>query len=231
MTAGKKNRRQLYTLVAFLVLLSLVLFYSLSVKNEVPAYITNAAHSGVSTHNAPVFHVTSIYYPYQFEDNSSHVYAINGSVEDFNVSLKGFDNQKCVVLGPVSYYKGGLLVPLSSSYMGLNFSEYFGGLAYINGTNGKQEWTDYFSNQVMTQPLVFGGIAYLGLGSAFFDPEKNASGILAVNITNGVVIWSRYLDSEHMPTFLYYNDTLLAAPGFGNSSSKSNGVGSVEILY
>ncbi len=223
MTIGK-NRIRLYTLVTFLFLLYLLLFYSLSLKNEIPVYTTNTNNSSISTYNTHVFHIKSIYYPYQFEGNSSHVYAINGSVDYFNVSLKEFDNKKCVVFGSISYYRGGLLVPLSSSYMGLNFSEYFGGVVYINGTNGKQEWTDYFSNQIMTQPLVFGDIAYLGLGSAFFDPGKNANGILAVNITNGRVIWSRYLDSEHMPTFLYYNDTLLVAPGLGNSSSKSNGL-------
>ncbi|MGC8533713.1 MAG: PQQ-binding-like beta-propeller repeat protein [Candidatus Parvarchaeum sp.] len=163
-------------------------------------------------------------FAYQFEDSSSHFYFINSSISNFNISISGLGSTNPSVLGPVSYYKNELLIPLSSESMSINFSQYWGGLAAVNGTNGNIIWIDYFNNQVMTEPIVFNGVAYIGLGSAFYNSNINSNGVIAVNSTNGRLIWTRYLDSEHMPTFVYYNDTLVVAPGLGKPISNSSGI-------
>lgn len=195
-------------------------------------YLFSAFNNGVKTGNFTVnksipsnYEILKTgYFPYQFEGNSSHVYSINGTVKSFNFSIPVFNGSEMVVLAPISYYKGEVLIPLSSSpNETFNFSQYSGGVIVINGSSGNLLWDDMFKNQVMTQPIIYNGVAYIGLGSDFYNPLNNANGVVALNVTDGRVIWTRYLDSEHMPTFLYYNDTLLVNPGLGTPINNSSG--------
>ncbi len=219
----KIMRRVVLSIVVLLLILSILFYWyaqsTTEVYNSYAHYYNNSnlIYSNVSKLVAKPF-------PYQFEGSSSHVYFVNSSISNFNISLPSLDSVNSSVLGPISYYNKELLIPLSSDSMGINFSQYWGGLAVVNCTDGNLTWIDYFNNQVMTQPIVFNGVVYIGLGTAFYDPNKDSNGVIALNSTNGKIIWARYLDSEHMPTFIYYNDTLVITPGLGTPINNSSGI-------
>lgn len=164
------------------------------------------------------------YSKYQFESNPYHIYFINATINNFNFSLPSLYNVSSSVLGPISYYDNSIIVPLSSNNNNFNFSQYWGGVISINASNGKMNWIHYFNDKIMTQPIIYNGIIYVGLGSGYYDPTKYANGIVAINASNGKTYWTKYLDSEHMPTFLYYNITLLVAPGIGIPINNSTGI-------
>jgi len=208
-------------LIIFLLLLIIIIYFFVSIpKSNLPE---NISINNINN-NQKTFNLTAVKFPYQFEGGVSHVYIVNANISSFTFQIPSFNGMKETVLGPISYYKGNLLVPLSSMPNSiLNFSQYSGGLLSINGSNGKMLWEKLFNNQIMTQPIVYKGIAYIGLGSAFYDPNKDSNGIVAVNATDGNIVWSRYIDSEHMPTFIVYNGTLVVTPGLGNPIYNSSG--------
>lgn len=210
--------------IIVLLLLFIILFYVVSypTKNVYNGYAHYENNS--SANGQKIIRLNANPFQYQFEGNSSHVYVLNGSISSFNLSLPSLNAVNSSVLAPISYYNNQIFIPLSSNSMGINLSKYWGGLAAVNATNGNFIWVDYFNNQIMTQPLVFNGIAYIGLGAAFYNPDKDTNGVIAVNATNGKIVWTRYMDSEHMPTFVYYNDTLVVTPGLGMPIDNSSGV-------
>ena len=216
-------KKGILSVVVLLLLLS-ILFYWYT-QSSILAYNSYAYHYN----NSNLIYssrskLVAKPFPYQFEGSSSHIYFVNCSISNFNSSLPRLDSVNSLVLGPISYYNKELLIPLSSDSMGIDFSQYWGGLASVNCTNGNLTWVDYFNNQVMTQPIVFNGAVYIGLGAAFYDPNKDSNGLIAVNSTNGKIIWAKYIDSEHMPTFIFYNDTLVVTPGLGTPINNSSGI-------
>jgi outer membrane protein assembly factor BamB len=161
---------------------------------------------------------------YQFEGNPCHHYYINGKIGAFNTVLSGG------IDGPVTLYNSILLVPLepptynytSPSYYMPNMSAMWGGLAAVNATTGGLIWQDNFTDPIMTQPLAVNGIVYVGSGSDFINTNAKQNGIFAINITNGQIVWEIKTTNQNMPTFVYYNDSIikisnLAAPLFNAS--------------
>ncbi|PYB68479.1 hypothetical protein DMB44_03825 [Thermoplasma sp. Kam2015] len=87
------------------------------------------------------------------------------------------------------------------------------------------------SSSFMSEALIYNGIGYIGLGSAFFTYGQgllNAvggghrgmytgiTGVLAFNATNGKPIWFYMTKSQAMPTGLIANNTLYWDDGDGN---------------
>jgi outer membrane protein assembly factor BamB len=153
---------------------------------------------------------------YQFEGNPCHEYYMNGTVGTFNITLDaGID-------GPVTLYNNVLLVPLENptynysppSYYPPDMSMMWGGLASVNATTGAVIWEDRFNDSVMTQPLVINGIAYVGSGDDYVNPNVTQNGVFAVNISDGQIVWNMSTIAENMPTFVYYNNSIIKVGGW-----------------
>ncbi len=148
---------------------------------------------------------------YQFEGNPCHQYYINGTIGAFNTVLSGG------IDGPITLYKNTLLVPMEPpaynytppSYYPPNMSMMWGGLAAVNATTGKLIWQDNFTNPVMTQPLAVNGIAYVGTGDDYTSVGSEQNGMFAINITDGRIVWEIKTTSQNMPTFVYYNGSII----------------------
>ena len=159
---------------------------------------------------------------YQFEGNPCHQYYTKGEIGTFNTILDGG------VDGPVTLYDNILLVPLETptynnsppSHSAPNM-EMWGGLAAVNATTGALIWEDKFTDSVMTQPLAINGIAYIGTGDDYTPANKILNGIFAINIIDGTIVWKIKTWGQNMPTFVYYNDSIIKSSTFLNSSTNS----------
>ena len=70
------------------------------------------------------------------------------------------------------------------------------------------------------------GIAYIGSGDDFSGlPKKD--GIFAINITDGKIVWSRLTMGQNMPTFVYYNNSIIQV---GSWVSRPNDIGQLQVF-
>jgi outer membrane protein assembly factor BamB len=106
----------------------------------------------------------------------------------------------------------------------------WGGLAAVNATDGRVIWEDRFNDSVMTQPLAINGIAYVGAGDDFVNPNVTQNGVFAVNISNGQIIWNISTISEDMPTFAYYNNSIIKVGGWSPGGINTEYVQALDPL-
>ncbi|MCL5102265.1 MAG: PQQ-binding-like beta-propeller repeat protein [Candidatus Marsarchaeota archaeon] len=170
---------------------------------------------------------------FQFEYDACHLYYIDGSIGNFTYHTAGLTSNASV-LGPVTPYAGMLFVPLSSpspnytyAAKAVNNKTFWGGILALNLTTGKQVWVKIFPDQIMTQPLTAKGLVYVGLGNGYgsyynetfkdgkFVGLSGLNGVVALNTTTGKIVWYDPTIVSHMPSFVYYNNTLIVVPGAG----------------
>ncbi|BDC19529.1 hypothetical protein HS5_24190 [Acidianus sp. HS-5] len=89
----------------------------------------------------------------------------------------------------------------------------------INITNGEVVWFNRLNNQIMTQPIVVNCIVIVGLGNNVFQNchvrGTGYNAIIALNATDGKVLWEYKTLGEDMPTPVFYNGKIIEANGNG----------------
>ncbi|QKR00806.1 PQQ-binding-like beta-propeller repeat protein [Metallosphaera tengchongensis] len=120
---------------------------------------------------------------------------------------------------PPSYANGMVYIAASDGF-----------LYAIDAENGKPVFIDMIPSTLMSQPLIYHDIVYVGLGGAFFTYGQgllNAyggghrgqftglSGLMALNASDGRPIWFFVTKSQVMPTPLILNGTIYFDDGDG----------------
>jgi len=120
---------------------------------------------------------------------------------------------------PVSYSNGIVYVSASD-----------GVLYALNAYTGKPVFIAMMPDTLMSQPLIYGGMVYVGLGGAFFTYGQgllNAyggghrgqftglSGLMALNSTTGKPVWFFITKSQVMPTPVILNGVVYFDDGDG----------------
>ncbi len=72
-------------------------------------------------------------------------------------------------------------------------------------------------SMVMTQPVIVGNILYIGSGNDFVNFTMPQNNVLAINMLTGAVIWNISTVQENMPTFAYFNGSVIVLPGLGGN--------------
>ncbi|BFH72802.1 PQQ-binding-like beta-propeller repeat protein [Sulfurisphaera javensis] len=150
-----------------------------------------------------------------FEGNPQHLYFIPTTTGYFLINVSG------AIIVPPSIYKDLLIVttsgPMNMTTRNLPFN--IGCIYAINLSNGEIIWSEKFPNQIMTQPIIVNGILVIGLGNNMFVNSTirgtGVNGIIALNVTNGHVLWNYSTLGEDMPTPVYYKGMIIEANGNG----------------
>lgn len=113
-----------------------------------------------------------------------------------------------------------------------------GDVSAVNRLTGKILWTTQLQNQVMTTPVLVGPYAIVGIGNKLFTTPApkgykrlrgtGYSGIAALNITTGTVVWQVRTSGEVMPTLAYWDGNVYAATGGGHLWAVQATTGIVE---
>lgn len=167
-----------------------------------------------------------------FEGNSMHQFFIGAKVGTFNLSLRG------MVIVPPTFFKGSLYVTTSGPNPLTNNGKTYGQVYRINASSGMVVWNASFENQIMTQPIVAGNRAIVGIGNNDFyinstgayimGTVKNA--VVALNISNGNVDWIYNDSGEDMPTPAYSNGLVIFVDGSGRAIALNSSTGKVEWI-
>jgi outer membrane protein assembly factor BamB len=152
---------------------------------------------------------------YMFEGDPQHIYYVPIKTGYFMLNLTG-----AIVVPPTIY--GDLMYVVTSGVMNMTtgeLNELLGCLFTINISDGRVVWLDKFPNQIMTVPLVYKDEVIIGLGNAcFLNTTVRGTGenaIIALNATNGKVIWNYTTLGEDMPTPVIYRGMVIEANGNG----------------
>ncbi|ARM76703.1 PQQ-binding-like beta-propeller repeat protein [Acidianus manzaensis] len=146
-----------------------------------------------------------------FENSPSHVYFLPVTTGYFLLNVTG------AIIEPPSIY-GNLMIITTSGPMINNSLMYNLGCVYaINDSSGKIVWYEEFQNQIMTQPIIVNGILIIGLGNNMFQNSSirgtGYNAIIALNVSNGKVLWTYQTLGEDMPTPAYYKGMVIEANG------------------
>ncbi len=202
-------------LVIAVVTLVLIIISSLSFVIYTQRHIEEKK---ILLHNLTLYEA-SYTHPYignitMFEGNPSHEYFLPIKTGFFILNIT------TAIIVPPSVYHCILLVTTSGP-MNLATRQVCScqGCVYaVNDTNGEILWFDKFCNQIMTQPIVINCIVIVGLGNNIFQ-NSNVRGtgynaIIALNATDGKVLWEYKTLGEDMPTPVY-DGKIIEANGNG----------------
>ncbi|BFI76063.1 PQQ-binding-like beta-propeller repeat protein [Sulfurisphaera ohwakuensis] len=150
-----------------------------------------------------------------FEGNPQHIYFLPVTTGYFLINVSG------AIIVPPSIYNNLLFVttsgPMNMSSRSLPYN--IGCVYAINITDGEIVWNERFPNQIMTQPIIVNGILVVGLGNnQFINSTVRGTGtnmIVALNASNGKVLWNYTTLGEDMPTPVYYKGMIIEANGNG----------------
>lgn len=112
------------------------------------------------------------------------------------------------------------------------FGTPIGALYAVDAKTGRLLWQQPTNNELMTAPVVAGGMVYVGSGNAYFPSSSQSrvdtlssrhiirgtgpNSVYAFNQKTGRLEWQRNTGGENMPTFVYSQGRLLVANGSGN---------------
>lgn len=113
-----------------------------------------------------------------------------------------------------------------------------GHVAAVDRLTGKVLWETTLQNQVMSTPVLVGPYAIVGIGNKLFTTPApkgysrlrgtGYSGIAALNIHTGKIVWEVRTSGEVMPTLAYWDGNVYAATGGGHLWAVQAATGIVE---
>lgn len=111
------------------------------------------------------------------------------------------------------------------------FGTPIGELYAVDAKTGRLLWQQPANNELMTAPVVAGGMVFVGSGNSYFPASSQArldtlssrhiirgtgpNTVYALNSKTGRLIWHRSTGGENMPSFVYDHGMLLVANGSG----------------
>ena len=170
------------------------------------------------------------FYFSQFEGNTAHLYNVSEQVRNISLHING-----SIVVPPTIH--GELMVATYSVMNDMSPNRSYGGVVAINITTDTVIWNKRMPNEVMTQPIIAGGIAVVGVGNNALRMNRSAEGYLvrirgdgisyiaAINLTTGDLVWRFNTIGADMATPVYYNGDIIEASGNGAAYSLNASTG------
>ena len=217
-------KRELAVIMLILIFLIIIILHSFSFLLYYHGNQRQFSHSSNSKEIRNIYNLTvyevSFATPYDrnttlFEGVPSHVYFIPVKTGFFIL------NVTTAIVVPPSVYHCLLLVTTSGPMNLANrqLCSCQGCVYAINISNGEIVWFQKFNNQIMTQPIVINCIVIIGLGNNIFQNchvrGTGDNAIIALNATNGEILWEYKTLGEDMPTPTFYNGKIIEANGNG----------------
>lgn len=184
----------------------------------------------------PNIQIQNVGYPViQYDAGPTHTYFINSSIKPINT------NVHAAIYGTPTIYKNILYVATMGNLTELQQSRYDltnGTVSAIDLNTGALLWRDTFPNQIMTQPIIAGGLIVVGMSNNAEVPPQyynNADAMIGINMITGRVIWNSTngfgtATGPDLATPAYYNG-LIIEPGMGSATIYNASTGaSVYII-
>ncbi|MEM3841262.1 MAG: PQQ-binding-like beta-propeller repeat protein [Candidatus Micrarchaeaceae archaeon] len=153
--------------------------------------------------------------PYQYDGGVNHTYYVNVTLNPINLSIGQ------AIIGTPTLYSGDIIVTTAGNLSYLDKFEYDktkGSVIDINISTGKVLWRVNFPDQILTQPIVYNKMVFVGMGNSADVPnntDRNGlDGIYAINLSDGQVNWGITTLGPDMTTPAIY-DGLLIYPNIG----------------
>ncbi|MGC9205202.1 MAG: PQQ-binding-like beta-propeller repeat protein, partial [Candidatus Micrarchaeia archaeon] len=206
----KKNLKKIFAvlMLGILVLLSLAIVLP-KAQLQTNTVHANSLQSESSPAQPPV---------YQLDGNAEHAYALNITINplDMNVSE--------AIFATPTIYNNQLFVTTFGLFKYLDSQKYNltnGSVIDIDINTGQVLWRHNFPDQIMTQPLTIGNTIIIAMGNNLEAPVKwwnYAYSIMALNMTNGSVIWQYNTTNTEIATPAYYNGEVIE-PSMGGGGA------------
>lgn len=163
------------------------------------------------------------YAVHQYDGGITHTYTINADIKPMNISVGG------AIYGTPTIYNGVMYATTMGRLKDLQDSRYDltkGQVVAIDMQTGKIVWNDMFPNQIMTQPIIAGGLVIVGMSNNGEVPSQYynlAQAMIGINATTGKVVWE-YPNHARSPT-----GPDLVTPAYYKGLIIEPGMGTVEI--
>jgi outer membrane protein assembly factor BamB len=155
---------------------------------------------------------------YQLDGNIYHTYFANITIKPININVSE------AIFATPTIYNGKLFVTTFGLFKYLDSQRYDlsnGSVISIDLNNSEIIWRHNFPDQIMTQPLTVGNMIIVAMGNNLEAPVKywnyNYS-IIALNITNGDIIWQYKTPFTQIATPAYFNGEIIE-PAMGGGGA------------
>ncbi len=152
---------------------------------------------------------------HQYDFNVDHTYIIPNYT--FPVNL----NVSSAIYATPTIYNGIMYVTTMGSLRELEAQRYdktTGKVIAIDMQSNKVLWSDNFTNQIMSQPIVAGNILVVAMGNNQEVPPKyynENNAVIGINIENGKVVWVDNMSSSAMTTPAYFMGNVIGITMMG----------------
>ncbi len=211
MTSGSiKTLKRIFAilLLVLLVLLSLTIMLP-KVQSQANVVHASSQQSESSPAQPPV---------YQLDGNVEHTYILNITINPLDINVSE------AIFATPTIYNNQLFVTTFGLFKYLDSQRYDltnGSVIDIDLNTDRIRWRHNFPDQIMTQPLTVGNTIIVVMGNNLEAPVKwwnYAYGIIALNMTNGKIIWQYNTTYTEIATPAYYNGEIIE-PSMGGGGA------------
>ncbi|MEM3247337.1 MAG: PQQ-binding-like beta-propeller repeat protein [Candidatus Micrarchaeaceae archaeon] len=155
---------------------------------------------------------------YQLDANLYHTYSLNITINPINLNVSE------AIFATPTIYGNKLLVTTFGLFKYLDSQRYDltnGSVIAINLNTSKILWRHNFPDQIMTQPITVGNLVIIVMGNNLEAPMKYwnyAYAIIALNITNGKIVWQYNTTFTQIATPSYFNGEIIE-PAMGGGGA------------
>lgn len=211
---SRRSNYQLIYLVAAALIVSVLLLTAFEISNRVMP--SNYTKSTIMPHlSSTKQNFSAVQDIYQYDGGINHTYFVGVNLKPLNIDVNS------AIIGTPTIYRGDLLVTTMGNLTFLDKFQYDrtnGSVTAINLSTGRIVWRTYFPDQIMTQPIAYRNMIFVGMGNNAEVPNisdrNNGNGIFGLNFSTGRVSWGMKTLGPDMTTPGIYNG-LLIEPNIG----------------
>jgi outer membrane protein assembly factor BamB len=211
---SRRSNYQLIYLVAAALIVSVLLLTAFEISNRVMP--SNYTKSTIMPHlSSTKQNFSAVQDIYQYDGGINHTYFVGVNLKPLNIDVNS------AIIGTPTIYRGDLLVTTMGNLTFLDKFQYDrtnGSVTAINLSTGRIVWRTYFPDQIMTQPIAYRNMIFVGMGNNAEVPNisdrNNGNGIFGLNFSTGKVSWGMKTLGPDMTTPGIYNG-LLIEPNIG----------------
>ncbi|MEM0148993.1 MAG: PQQ-binding-like beta-propeller repeat protein [Candidatus Micrarchaeaceae archaeon] len=155
---------------------------------------------------------------YQLDGNIHHAYYVNISINPININVSE------AIFATPTIYDGKLFVTTFGLFKYLDSQRYDltnGSVIAIDLNTSRILWRHNFPDQIMTQPLTIGNLLIVAIGNNLEAPVKYwnyAYSIIALNMSNGKLVWQYNTSFTQIATPAYFNGEIIE-PSMGGGGA------------
>ncbi len=196
------------SVVVLLVLMSgfLVYYSNSTIRNTTNHIVLYENFTGSNKTSFPV---------HQYDLNINHTYIIPNLTYPVNLNVSD------AIYATPTIYNRIMYVTTMGSLRELEAQRYdktTGKVIAIDMQSNKVLWSDNFSNQIMSQPIIAGNVLVVAMGNnqevpPQFYNENNA--VIGIDMENGKVLWIDNMSSSAMTTPAYFEGNVIGVTMMG----------------